>query len=121
MANRRVSEDAGGALSGQHLEVQDHVTSGRHTLVLSGELDMANAAMLETMIERLCTEGIAGIALDLTALTFIDSTGIRVVVSAQQLCKEHGYAFALTPGTPAVQRIFEISGLLDTLPFQDAA
>jgi len=99
-------------------EVRDHFSGGRHTLILSGELDLAHAETLETMLVMLCVEGVAAISLDLTALTFIDSTGIRALVRAQQLCEEHGYEYLLTPGNATVQRIFEVTGLLDALPFE---
>jgi anti-sigma B factor antagonist len=102
-----------------HFEIQDHVHGDRHTLILTGELDIAYAAQVEAMIKHLCASDVPGIALDLTGLTFIDSTGIRAVVAAQKLCQERAHEFAIVPGNAAVQRAFEATGLLGALPFRE--
>jgi anti-sigma B factor antagonist len=106
-------------LSPPHFEIQDHVHGSRHTLILTGELDIAYASQVEAMITHLCASDVPGIALDLTGLTFIDSTGIRAIVTAQKLCQERGHEFAIVPGNAAVQRAFEATGLLGALPFRE--
>jgi anti-sigma B factor antagonist len=99
-------------------EVQDVVSDGRHRLVLTGELDLAPAAELEAMLLRLCVDGTKEIALDLSKLRFMGSTGLRIVLLAKELCEQHGYEFLLIPGPSNIQRMFELTGLLDVLPFQ---
>jgi anti-anti-sigma factor len=101
-------------------EVQASVRDGRHTLLLSGELDLAVAAELEMTILGLCGEGVSGIELDLRQLTFMDSSGLRVVLRAQELCAEHGYDFLVIPGSEQVQRLLEITGTTEVLPLADA-
>lgn len=100
-------------------DVQDSVRDGHHTLSLSGELDLAEATGLETMITRLCGEGLKGISLDLSRLTFMDSSGLRVVLHAQQLCRERRYDFLVVPGDGQVLRLFQVAGVIDTLPIVD--
>ena len=114
-AHVRVREDPFGS---HPFEVQDVVSDGRHRLVLTGELDLAPAAELEAMLLRLCAEGTKEIALDLSKLRFMGSTGLRTVLLAKELCEQHGYEFLLIAGPRNVQRIFELTGLLDVLPFQ---
>jgi anti-sigma B factor antagonist len=99
-------------------EVQDVVSDGRHRLVLTGELDLAPAAELESMLLRLCAGGTKQIALDLSKLRFMGSTGLRLVLLARELCEQHGYEFLLIAGPANIQRMFEMTGLLDVLPFQ---
>ena len=99
-------------------EVRHVVRRGLHTLVLSGELDIAPAADLEAMVLRICAEGARGLVIDLSGLTFMGSTGIRIVLSAKQICAERACEFFVIPGPPTVQRLFEITGLLDVLPFR---
>lgn len=99
-----------------HFAVQDSVCDAHHTLALSGELDLAEAMGLETMIRRLCGDGLKGISLDLSRLTFMDSSGLRAVLHAQQLCREHRYDFFVVPGNGQVLRLFEIAGVIDALP-----
>ncbi len=99
-------------------EVQDAVRDGRHTLVLSGELDIASAAELKAMLLELARDGTTGITLDLRGLTFMDSTGLFMVLFAKELSDRHGYDLSLIPGPPKIQRVFELTALLDVLPFQ---
>jgi len=102
-------------------ELQASLRDGRHTLLLSGELDLAVVAELEATIRGLCGEGVSGIELDLSQLTFMDSSGLRVVLGAQALCAEHGYDFLVIPGGGQVQRLLELTGTTDILPLADAA
>jgi anti-anti-sigma factor len=92
-------------------------TGAMHTLVLIGELDRASAHTLEAEIERLCESGAGGITLDLSKLSYIDSTGVAVIAFRSRLCQRRGYEFALVPGSWFVQRAFELAGLVDHLPF----
>jgi anti-sigma B factor antagonist len=114
-AHVKVRADPSGSRA---FEVQDVVSDGRHRLVLTGELDLAPAAELEAMLLRLCADGTKEIALDLSKLRFMGSTGLRTVLLAKELCEQHGYEFLLIAGPRNVQRIFELTGLLDVLPFQ---
>lgn len=90
-----------------------------HTLILTGELIGRSASTLEAEIERLCTEGVTGITLDLRQLTHIDSTGVAVISFRCRYCERQGCGFALIPGSRFIQRAFEQAGVADSLPFQD--
>ena len=48
----------------------------------------------------------------------MDSSGLRVVLVTNDLCQQRGIEFEILPGTPQVQRIFEATGVLDTMPFR---
>lgn len=100
------------------LEVQDLVAGGWHTLRLSGELDLVSSTLLDDAIGRIAMSAIAGVALDLRNVTFIDSTGVRAVVELHDRCRRQRIEFRVISGSAAVQRIFEVTGLLDVLPFQ---
>lgn len=102
-------------------EVQDAVCGGRHTLVLSGELDLVSARALEAMVLLLCSDGVSGVALDLSKLTFMDSTGLRAVLCVKGVAESHGYEFMLVPGPRNIQRLFELTGLAQVLPFEKPA
>ena len=97
------------------LEILDVVSGEDHTLLLSGELDMAAEDELETAIVS-CANA-ARLTLDLSQLTFMDSTGLTLILLADDLCKAHGIVFALVPGRRQVQRVLEVAGVLDRLPF----
>jgi anti-sigma B factor antagonist len=114
-AHVKILEDPFGTRA---FEVQDVVSDGRHRLVLTGELDLGPAAELEAMLLRLCADGTKEITLDLSKLRFMGSTGLRVVLLAKELCEQHGYEFLLIAGPRNIQRMFELTGLMDALPFQ---
>jgi anti-anti-sigma factor len=99
-------------------ELQQVVHGLRHTLVLTGELDLASAPTLATAVAHIRMDRRTQLVLDLRKLTFIDSTGIRAVLVTRELCAECGCEFALVPGPPRVRRVFEVCGLLDRLPFR---
>jgi len=112
------SVEIGGGSAAPRFELRDYVHRGRHTLVLSGELDIEYAAELEATITRVCVGGMPALVIDLSRLTFMDSTGVRAVAAAHRRCQQQGCEFLIVPGSDAVQRVFEISGLLDVLPFK---
>jgi len=85
-------------------------------LVIEGEIDIATAPLLD---ERLNDPDVASartVIVDLDRVTFMDSTGLRVLVS-HALAETNGMRLQLTRGSPQVQRLFAVSGMLDHLPF----
>jgi anti-anti-sigma factor len=90
---------------------------GHRTLVVSGELDLASSWLLDCPLLQIGANRPKSFTLDLSGLTFIDSTGIRAVLAAKGLCAAHECRFVVIPGPAHVQRVFEVSGLSDRLPF----
>jgi anti-sigma B factor antagonist len=99
----------------EQLQVEQREESDRVVLRLEGELDMASAPLLRSAVEHANVEGRQMLVLDCEKLRFIDSTGLRVVLWASELCRERGLDFALTPGSAQVQRLLSISGAGDHL------
>ena len=93
-----------------HLQMQDTVSERCHRLILSGELDIASAPELSAVILSLCDGAIDALTLDFRKLTFLDSSGVRVVLLAKDLCHERGCDLLVVPGPPHVQRPFELCG-----------
>lgn len=81
-----------------------------------GELDLATGELLEQQLHELHSAGFDRVVLDLRELTFIDSSGIRVVVAEHQFAERVEHAFSLIGGPPPVRRALEVCGLLDLLP-----
>jgi anti-sigma B factor antagonist len=103
------------------LGLEEDERNGRHTLTLVGELDLSSAVKLEAAITRLCTNGAKEIVLDLHGLSFVDSTGLRVILTSRQLCESHACDFSLTRVQVPVQRLFEQTGLGERLSFRGRA
>jgi anti-anti-sigma factor len=91
------------------------------TLVIGGELDLTGAAELEASVSRLCDVGAAEIAIDLRAMTFIDSSGLRAILIATGLCSERGVDFYVVPcENPVPLRLFKIAGVSELIPWRCA-
>lgn len=90
-----------------------------HTIALAGELDLATAGRVEQEIKRVEATDARSIVVDLSGLAFMDSTGIRVLVGADARSRAHSERLALRRGPAAVQRVIELTGLADLLPFLD--
>ncbi len=102
------------------LGVQDAVAGGWHSLRLTGELDLVTAPLLGTAVDGIAMAEIDGVTLDLSKLTFMDSTGLRAVLALADRCAETRSELRIVPGPHAVQRVFEVTGLGARLSFAPA-
>ena len=90
-----------------------------HTISLSGELDLATADDVQRELERVEASDAGAIVLDLSGLMFMDSTGVRLLLTAQARSRADANRLTLLRGGPAVQRVLELSGVDALLPFAD--
>lgn len=90
-----------------------------HTISVSGELDLATSPEVERELQRVEATDAESIVLDLSELTFMDSTGVRLIVQAHRRLRADTNRLALLRGPAAVQRVLELSGVSDRLPFAD--
>jgi anti-anti-sigma factor len=84
-------------------------------LLLRGELDMASASQLERAIASAAGERPRAIVLDLRELDFIDSTGLRTLISEHERSREAGRKFALVQGSKQVDRLMSITRVAEHL------
>ena len=84
---------------------------------LIGELDLDGAPRLEEALREAEASDASSIVVDLGGLEFIDSTGLRLLVMAAERSKDG--RFSLLRGPKQVHRVFEITDLVDRLPFAD--
>lgn len=82
----------------------------RH-LGLSGDLDSFTAADLDAALAALGPA--ADVVIDLSGLSFMDSSGLRVLIGAHTALDGEGNKLVLTSPSRAVGRLFEISGLTE--------
>ncbi len=83
-------------------------------IALGGELDMAGAAALERELALL---QVAALVVDLRGLEFMDSSGLRAIVTSAQRAQDAGRRFALIPGAAQVMRVFDITRMRERLEF----
>lgn len=95
------------------LAVKSAVEDQAVTVSLSGELDLASAHDLEQALTDAQATNAGRVVIDLAGLEFIDSTGLRVLLSAQRRADATGQALLLRNPQPQVRRLFEIAGILE--------
>jgi anti-anti-sigma factor len=83
---------------------------GTVRVALAGEFDMAATAVVQTELDHLLDAGFQHVVLDLRELTFLDSSGLRLIVTAKRTARERDLLLDILPGPPLVQRIFEMTG-----------
>ena len=82
-----------------------------------GELDLESCPALSTELARLREAGCPRVIIDLSELTFLDSSGLRLLLDCYAESRKDSHAIALIPGPPTVQRVFELTGTAEYLPF----
>jgi anti-sigma B factor antagonist len=101
------------------LQIEAHDHDGLAHVVLTGELDLSTIDRLEQELARVEGEGPGVVALDLSRLTFLDSSGLRVIVSADQRARREKRRFVVVRGPETVQRVFSITRLDEQLELVD--
>jgi anti-sigma B factor antagonist len=86
-----------------------------------GELDMATVPQVDEQVRELVESGFKKVVIDLGSLTFLDSTGIRMLLQWTATADTDGIDFALLPGTGAVERVLDITGVRQHFHFIDPA
>ena len=101
------------------LTVRSERVGVMHTISVAGELDLATTQHLQRAIEHAEASDALAIIVDLSRLQFIDSSGVRLLLQAHARSRANSNRLALLRGPASVQRVFELTGLIDTLPFAD--
>ncbi len=103
------------------LEVDTHDEDGGLRIELRGELDLATAPQVEEALAGAEGDAPGLIVLDLSKLSFLDSSGLRTIVAADARARDVGRRLAVVKGPEAVQRVFTITGLEDRLDLVEDA
>ena len=86
-----------------------------------GEIDLASVGLLRSRLDEVKAAGFEQVVLDLRGVTFLDSSGLHLVTEADAAAVADGSELALIAGPAAVQRAFEVTGLLERLTFVDGS
>jgi anti-sigma B factor antagonist len=93
----------------------------RETIVVKakGEIDTLTAGQLGEQLHELLDAGFKRVVLDLRAVDFIDSTGLRAILEMHAASRHSGVKFALIQGPAEARRVFEVTGAGAALEFVD--
>ena len=100
---------------GTQLSIETRTQPSGVLLELHGELDMASVSQLERAIAGAEREQPQAIVLDLRELDFIDSTGLRTLISEHDRVCRTGRKFALVQGSKQVDRLMSITRVAEHL------
>ena len=103
------------------LEIETQVSDGVSRLALSGEFDLAGIGRFDETLAAVEARAPKTIVVDLNGLEFMDSSGLRALVTANDRAQRAGRRLAIVPGPPHVRRVFEITQLDDRLDLVDDA
>lgn len=103
------------------LEVDRSERDGAVHLALRGELDLSTVDKVEHELRRVEQDAPELVVLDLTALSFLDSTGLRTIVTADQRARKAARRLAIVKGPETVHRVFSITKLDQRLEMVDDA
>jgi len=117
-ARTGVEDDASGAAD-LVLEVQQRGDVA--TLRMRGELDAFTAPELANLCGSVFANGARDVVIDLTETSFLDSSGLRVLVGARQLFAGDGGTVRLAHPNESVVRLLAITGLSDYFSIEGPA
>ena len=95
-------------------------SNGATIVEAGGELELHNAPRLREELKRICETDKPRCVVNMSDVSFIDSTGVGVLVGALKRAREHEGSLTLACPQPRVRRVFEITGLLQALPIFDS-
>lgn len=101
------------------LEIETRHQGEEVRVVLRGELDISTAERLEEELRQIEEAGPGEIVLDLRALGFIDSSGLRVIVEALRRAGQSDRGLALIRGPEEVDRVLRLTGLDQRLEIRE--
>jgi anti-sigma B factor antagonist len=92
-------------------------TSGETAILrISGEIDISTAPQLRDHLRQLDT---GRVVVDLSAMTFIDSTGLGVLVGALKRLRDKGGDLVLRAPTRATRKVLDLTGLAQIVTIED--
>ena len=97
------------------LELETRQRDGLVQVILRGELDLSTVQKVEDELRRVEGQAEDLLVLDLSGLAFLDSTGLRLMVTADQRAHKAGRRLVIVKGPNTVQRVFAITKLDDKL------
>jgi anti-anti-sigma factor len=99
----------------KHFQIESRRRGGSAVVRLGGEFDVACEEHFDRIVEGLVAES-RTIVVDLSELSFIDSSGLRALLRAWKRCEAAGASLTVTPGTGQVSQAMALTGADELLP-----
>jgi anti-sigma B factor antagonist len=108
----------------QPLAVERTSLEGVEVVMVEGELDIATAPRLISVLNRAVQEALRSLVVDLSDVNFMDSTGLALLINAHRRLSRRRKGFAVVCPPGPLWRVFEVTDMVDTLrvcPDRDSA
>ena len=96
-----------------HVEISE--TARAWAVVVRGEIDMQTAPKLERALDDVIAKDARLVTLDLEQVDFLDSSGLRVILGASNKLADHDGQLVLEGASAAVERVLELTGVIERL------
>jgi anti-sigma B factor antagonist len=103
---------------GRNLRIEVANTTSPTTVVLIGEIDLSTAGRVREALIAVSNSGETNVVVDMTNVTFMDSTGLSALVSSAKRFRSAGGEVALRSPGPSVRKVMEITGLTRVFSIQ---
>jgi anti-anti-sigma factor len=107
-------------LGERHFAMRRERVNGSERIRVLGELDLAVIGFVDREMKRAEASDASRIVLDLGQLEFLDASGIRLLLDLSERSRGNGRRLRISgSGAPQVQRVLELTGVGELLPFED--
>jgi len=99
------------------MRLETELVNGVLVVRPEGELDLGSADLFRDHVDRALARGrVRGVVLNLSGVTFIDSSGLGAVLGRYRRVRQEGMAMAMAAAPAKLQPVLELSGLLKIMP-----
>ena len=98
------------------LNIEKNINASEMTVALTGRLDTTTAPDLERELKE-SLDGVTALVIDMSALEYISSAGLRVLLSAQKTMNKQG-EMKVVHVSDTIMEIFEVTGFSDILTIE---
>ena len=113
-----VADDLSGEAGAGRLTVRLIPEGEEISVRLEGELDLETAKAFDRRLADIDEARVTRLLIDLSGVTFMDSTGLQSIVRAHRSAEANGHDLVLRRGSRQVQRLFQLTGMDDRLTFE---
>jgi anti-sigma B factor antagonist len=111
----------GGTMTAAELDITVRKAGeGTAVVAVAGEIDVYTSPSLQERLVEVLKDETSSIVLDLSQVTFLDSTGLGVLITALKRCRSAGGDLVLVTAQANVLKVLEITGLNDVFQVRDS-
>lgn len=99
--------------------IRDLTDGANHKLAVEGELDLSTVPVLARGVDDLLGDSPTNLTLDLSAMTFMDSSGLRLLIELGERSRREGWQLKLIASQhEAANAVLRMTGADTALPFE---